>query len=140
MLVREVGPQCGQNLVPGTHIKTWSTTLPFFKHHAIVGWPLPDGTPTAVHNILPSGVSVTPLAQGVCNGHPIEQVRVPVSLDDQLSTLKRAYASVGRVPWTPGSNCEHFATWASTGESRSLQWVRVGLGATILLLWLAGRK
>ena len=136
----EQRPAGVQSLIPGTHVKAWSATLPGFKHHAIVGWPMPDGTPALIHNTLPDGVSVTPLSQAFKPGQPIEIVQVPASYEQQAMILDRAYSLVGRLPWKPESNCEHFATWAFTGESNSHQLMRLMIGIAFACFLIKTRR
>jgi hypothetical protein len=64
------------------------------------------------------------------DGHPIDVVSYAASLPP-ASVLERAFSRVGESSSYDlfANNCEHFARWCKTGESRSHQVRAIGAGA-----------
>lgn len=121
----------------GTWIKVWSPELHVW-HHGIVVFSQQLGETWVIHSTKDGGVQCTTFNAFV-GTETAYTVRTPIHPYEASAVVKRAWSQVGHLYSLFFANCEHFASWAFTGEAicTQLQDYSVGLtlaGLTLLAL------
>ena len=123
----------GQPIQPGDWVQVFSTRYGVW-HHGIVRRLLfvPGGIAVEIiHNTKGGGVAVVDWHQ-FAEGNPVLLNRRPESPAHAAAVVSRAEANIGRPYYVFAQNCEHFASFAFTGEAESktlqgLGWIAAGV-------------
>jgi hypothetical protein len=135
-------PMCltSQQVQPGDWVRVVVPRFGGVLHHGIVRRLLFVAGGIAVeviHNTKDEGVMVSEWSEFA--GHaPVHLHRRPDSPEDAAATVARAEANLGKPYYLFAQNCEHFASFAFTGEAESktlqgLGWMAAGLAAIAFL-------
>ncbi len=109
----------GMSYRTGTHIRI--RRLGYYHHAIIVGGDAALLSPVMViDNDKDFGVSLRTLVE-VAAGDPVKVVAFPQSAEHAAAIVERAHSQIGAPYDLFDRNCEHFATWCTTGVPRSYQ-------------------
>jgi hypothetical protein len=122
----------GQQIQPGDWVRVYSTRFGVC-HHGIVRrlFFVPGGIAVEIiHNTKGGGVAAVDWYEFAA-GNPVLLHRRPESAEHAIDVVARAEANIGKPYYLFAQNCEHFASFAVTGEaeSKTLQgvgWIAAG--------------
>ena len=123
----------GQQIQPGDWVRVYSSRFGVW-HHGIVRRLIyvPGGIAVEIiHNTKGSNVAVVDWYEFAA-GNPVFLNRRPESAAHAAYVFARAEANIGKPYYLFAQNCEHFASFAFTGEaeSKTLQgvgWIAAGV-------------
>jgi hypothetical protein len=110
----------GQQIQPGDWVRVYSSRFGIW-HHGIVRRLLfvPGGIAVEIiHNTKGGGVTVVDLYD-FADGNPVQLYRRTSSVAHAAEVVARAEANIGKPYYLFAQNCEHFASFAFTGEAES---------------------
>ena len=122
-----------QQIQPGDWVRVYSSRFGVW-HHGIVRrlFFVPGGIAVEIiHNTKGGNVAVVDWHE-FADGNPILLNRSPESPAHAVAVVARAEANIGKPYYLFAQNCEHFASFAFTGEaeSKTLQgwgWIAAGV-------------
>jgi Lecithin retinol acyltransferase len=109
--------------------------------HIGIAGPIVKGNQLVYHSTS-AGVVLSSIEE-FARGRVREVVQAPFNLSHQAAILERARTQLGRPYSLLFGNCEHFATWAFSGDPKSPQLGRYVCGAVlgaVLCSYLARRR
>jgi hypothetical protein len=123
----------GQQIQPGDWARVYSSRFGVW-HHGIVRrlFFVPGGIAVEIiHNTKGGKVAVVDWYEFAA-GNPVLLHRRPESAEHAAAVVARAEANIGKPYYLFAQNCEHFASFAFTGEpeSKTLQglgWIAAGV-------------
>ena len=129
----------GQEIQPGDWVRVYSTRYGVW-HHGIVRRLLvvPGGIAVEIiHNTKGGGIAIVDWHQ-FADGNPVLLNRCSESPAHAAAIVARAEANLGKPYYLFAQNCEHFASFAFTGQAESktvkaLGWMAAGV-VTIAVL------
>jgi hypothetical protein len=129
----------GQQIQPGDWVRVYSSRFGVW-HHGIVRrlFFVPGGIAVEIiHNTKGGNVAVVGW-QDFEAGNPVLLHRRPESLAHAADVVSMAEANIGRPYYLFAQNCEHFASFAFTGEAQSetvkaVGWMVAGVLAVAVL-------
>ena len=131
--------QTGHPIQPGDWVRVFSSQFGVW-HHGIVRrlvFVPGGGAVEIVHNTKGGGVSIADFYEFADQNVVILHRRAS-SAQHAAQVVTRAEANVGKPYFLFAQNCEHFASFAFTGQAESesvttLAWMRVGVIAVALI-------
>jgi hypothetical protein len=129
----------GHPIQPGDWVRVYSSTFGVW-HHGIVRrlFLVPGGVAVEIiHNTKGGGVAVADWYDFAA-GNPILLHRRPESSTHAAYVVARAEANIDKPYYLFAQNCEHFASFAFTGQAKSetvnaLGWMAAGVVAVAVL-------
>ena len=110
----------GQQIQPGDWVRVYSSRFGVW-HHGIVRrlFFVPGGIAVEIiHNTKGGNVAVVDWYEFAA-GNPVLLNRSPESPAHAAAVVARAEANIGKPYYLFAQNCEHFASFAFTGEAQS---------------------
>ena len=123
----------GQQIQPGDWVRVYSSRFGVWHHgivHRLIFVPGGIGV-EIVHNTKGGNVAVVDWHEFAA-GNPVLLHRRPESAAHATAVVERAEANIGKPYYLFAQNCEHFASFAFTGQAEStavkaLGWVAAGV-------------
>src|ERR1035438_1339766 len=123
----------GQQIQPGDWVRVYSSRFGVW-HHGIVRrlFFVSGGIAVEIiHNTKGGNVAVVDWYE-FADGNPVLFHRRPESAEHAAAVVARAEANIGKPYYLFAQNCEHFASFAFTGEAESktlqgLGWIAAGV-------------
>jgi hypothetical protein len=123
----------GQQIQPGDWVRVFSTRFGVWHHGIVYRLLLMPGRVAVeiIHNTKGGGVAAVDWHQ-FADGNPVLLNRSPESPAHATTVVARAEANLNKPYYLFAQNCEHFASFAFTGQAESttvkaLGWMAAGV-------------
>lgn len=129
----------GEQIEPGDWVRVYSSRFGVWHHGIVCSLVVvPGGIGVEiVHNTKGGGVDVADWYE-FADGSPVFLHRRPESIEQRAEIMARANSNIGKPYALFAQNCEHFASFAFTGQAESVTlkavgWVAAGVVAVAVL-------